>query len=367
LTEFSLETNARGDGVKAFTIRLNLFPDASFLATLKAAPKPSDESEAWSGIVDNDPNSDATFIIRRGAERDGEVVRRRPVIVGTVRTATRAFEIEPLPGTEYLVVREMDDDKFPECATGPEEAPDISKESVKEEDRVEVDDGSVIDVIVFYTPKARIGAGGTNAIKAKIDLAISQTNSALERSGITTRVRLKYKGVLNYHESGSLKTILQRLRSTDDDYMTSVHEFRDTFKADLVSLIVEKDSKCGIAGLMTSLSPNFKTRAFSVCARSCATSNYTFAHELAHNMGCCHDASNHSGSKIYPFAHGWRFVANGRVYRTIMSYRPGQRIKNFSNPTKTYGGVMTGKANRADNARVIRNTARTVANFRQED
>jgi hypothetical protein len=134
--------------------------------------------------------------------------------------------------------------------------------------------------------------------------------------------------------------------------------------------LIDNADYCGLAWQMTALSPGFESSAFSAVYWDCATGYYTFAHELAHNMGCQHDRENAAASGLYSYSYGWRFITTGNVTnRTIMAYAPGERAQRFSNPDVLYDGVPTGmpagQPNAANNALTINNAAYTVANFRQ--
>ncbi|MDB6038024.1 MAG: hypothetical protein JWM99_1865, partial [Verrucomicrobiales bacterium] len=60
----------------------------------------------------------------------------------------------------------------------------------------------VVDVMMLYTADARDGAGGTAAIKENIDRAMSEANQVFQNSQINARLRLVYKGAIDYYESG---------------------------------------------------------------------------------------------------------------------------------------------------------------------
>lgn len=95
-----------------------------------------------------------------------------------------------------------------------------------------------------------------------------------------------------------------------------------------------------------------------------------FAHELGHNQGCNHDRENEiSGCNASTYSYGYRVTGNnGVLYRTIMSYAPGQSIARFSNPDVTYQGVPVGvpigQPLESHNAQTINNTASIVDSFR---
>ena len=66
------------------------------------------------------------------------------------------------------------------------------------------DDGSVIDVMVVYTPLVRRREGGRAVVEALIDLFVAETNQANANSGVTHRVRLVLREEVDYIEDGDL-------------------------------------------------------------------------------------------------------------------------------------------------------------------
>ena len=159
--------------------------------------------------------------------------------------------------------------------------------------------------------------------------------------------------------SGS--SLLSAVRSPADGVMDEAHDLRDATGADLVAVISE--SGIGICGVAY-LAPESQGSGFSLTAQSCAIGNLTFAHELGHNQGATHDVDNAGGSyREYGF--GWRWTTTGgSLRRSVMAYSPGSRRPQFSNPDVLNGGVPTGVAGAADNARLIGETFPGVASFR---
>jgi hypothetical protein len=155
---------------------------------------------------------------------------------------------------------------------------------------------------------------------------------------------------------------------------------RDTSKADVVVLLV-RDSGL-YCGLADAIMANAST-AFSLVARSCATTNLTLGHEIGHLQGARHDLYvDPTLGSPYDYNHGHINLANRQ--RTVMAYddqcqntAPGTsctRVPYWSNPDKIYpapapqppsAGVPTGTLSRENNALVLSTTAATVANFRQ--
>ncbi len=222
-----------------------------------------------------------------------------------------------------------------------------------------------IDILVVYTAQARTAAGGTAGIITRIDSAISQSNIALSNSLAQTQLRLVHAAEIAYTETGVLGTELERLRGTTDGYMDDIHNLRNQYGVDVVALMtgLTDSAYAGVGYLMTPPGSWFATSAFSVTRQDQALF-YTFVHEIGHNLGCHHNPEDATGSAAYAYSYGHRFFANNVQYRTIMAYSPGTRIGYFSNPSVNYQSVATGITDQRDNARTIRNTAATVAAFR---
>jgi hypothetical protein len=116
------------------------------------------------------------------------------------------------------------------------------------------DSGSTIDVMVVWTRKAECNNYGLNSrctvnsatesrMRGLIDLAIEETNTAFDLSGIFTQLRLvhAYRDP-NYSErgNGDFYSYLEHVTYDDDGHMDSVHENRALYGADVVQMIVSK-------------------------------------------------------------------------------------------------------------------------------
>ena len=147
---------------------------------------------------------------------------------------------------------------------------------------ITVDDGSLIDVMVLYTPAAKILMGGRAGIEALIDLYVAQTNQAYANSGAFQRIRLVSREEADYIEAGEAHIDLERLKDDSDGYMDHIHALRETYAADLVHLIFARTEDYTFAGIANFEGP-FGT------AMAAPWGGLTFAHELGHNMGLLHD------------------------------------------------------------------------------
>lgn len=153
------------------------------------------------------------------------------------------------------------------------------------------DDGSVIDMMVVYTPAAAAMLGGVNYIEIAIEGAIALTNLSFQNSLITPRLRLVHMAQVQYTERPETGMDLDELTYLDGQ-MDEVHAWRDTYRADLVALVpgtpVAQRNYCGIAWLPSQPNPDL---GFSVTEALCIA-DITMAHEIGHNMGSGHDRAN---------------------------------------------------------------------------
>lgn len=314
-------------------------------------------AETWSGHVPGEPLSSVTLVLNGG------------VLQGTVRLLDGAYSIEPAAGGPGHLVRLVDT-----AATGGEidpllPPPDPAAPAAADVPPMAGDDGSTIDVAVFYTANARSAAGSDMAVQTRIALGISETNTAYANSGIAPRLRLVGAESTTYTESGDLGTDLNAFRVQGDGLMDEVHTRRNALGADMMVLIVgdAAGGACGVAYVMTSLSAGFASSAFSVTAYPCISPNYTFAHELGHNMGSAHAPEDGAGqASLYSYSFGYKNPSN--LFRTVMAYNcPSScpRVLHFSNPSVNYSGAPTGVTDQHDNERSINNAALTIANWRQ--
>ena len=365
-------------------LRLDLFPDLVLEGRQIRRHDLARGGFAWTGEVVADWN---------GQPRHGQVtlIVRDGRLYGSIRVTGHNLQIRPQASGHHLVY-EIDpalfedraDDFIPVDLGGAPE-PAASEPAVLGTD-------PIVDVLVVYTPAARAGAGGVEAMEALVALAQVETNTSYANSGIAQRLRIVAAEEVSYVESGSLGTDLSRLQLTGDGFMDGVHALRDTFGADVVSLWVESPG-CGIGYLMTTVSASFESFAFNVSRRSCATGNLTFGHELGHNMGARHDWYV-DDTAFSPFSYNKGFVHADvfdppSSWRTVMAYNnlcsdllgtSCSRLLYFSNPDVSIGGVPAGVAEGtstactegntsnppcdADNRKTLDNTASTVAAFR---
>ncbi len=359
------------------TFSLALMDDVRYDWVLDSVSPGPGGATVWSGHLKGFPLGQALILL------NGDL------LTGNVNTGKAVFRLRPIGGGVHLI-EELDHGAFPEELPPLEVPPTSLGEAAAPPGggfAPRADDGSQIDVMVLYTPAARAAEGGTAQIEALVNQAVAETNQAYQNSGVTPRLNLVYVAEVAYTESGSFNTDLERLQGTNDGYMDDIHALRDTYKADVVNLIIDDTQYCGLGYFMSSASSSFQARAFTVVARDCATGYYSFGHELGHNMGLQHDWYVDDDINQYPHSHG--YVNAGEGWRTIMAYNSEcrdtdnsycTRLQYFSNPNTTYNGdpmgVPPGTATNcvagdlghpacdAANYQVLNANASTVANFR---
>ena len=190
---------------------------------------------------------------------------------------------------------------------------------------------------------------------------------ALSNSQVNASLRLVYAGGVKYTESGDVSNDLLNLQQGVAG-LSGVSALRAKYGADLVSMWVgaESGSEAGQAFQPDSKSNAIAAYGFNVVEEQYATDNFTFAHEIGHNLGAGHDASDPTPRNI-PYAYGKTFTLGNYTVGDIMSNDGVERIPYYSNPNVSYQGVPTGNPDNsphpADNARVMNQFAPTVAAY----
>ncbi len=205
--------------------------------------------------------------------------------------------------------------------------------------------------------------------------AIDLTNESFINSNINYRIELAYAGLTNYTETGNTSsdysTSLSRFRSNGDGYMDEIHTLRNKYSADVCVLLVGNPAYCGLAYLHTSESSAFCI----VTAGTCATSNYSFGHEIGHLLGCRHDPYVDSNTTPFAYGHGYTYIGSNSAgsWRTVMAYSDYcsacgvscVRRGYWANPNVNYNGIPTGTVGANNTARVWNEQSNNIMTFRQ--
>ncbi|OQK17474.1 hypothetical protein AU255_06235 [Methyloprofundus sedimenti] len=221
-----------------------------------------------------------------------------------------------------------------------------------------------IDIMVLFTEGLET---------ARIKNLIEISNQAFKDSHVQIQLRLVHTQRVYYPYPTSNETALYDL-SFGRKTLTGFDALRITHGADLVSFIRPFDAEihkgCGLAWIGGAGGRKFNSaEAYSVVSNGIDDfhycTDYTFVHELSHNMGSSHDRENASYQGIFPYSYGHN--VDGQ-YGTIMSYSAAE-LGLFSNPGITCldqpCGVDVEQENPADNALSLNYAATAVAGFMQ--
>ena len=303
------EVRAQVESSAGGALRLHLFDDAVFEAVVTDTG-PTSAGYWLTGHLVGQELASVTLVV------NGEVV------AGTVRAPGGTYAIRWV-GNDLYAIRQLDPTAFlplesdvllPPAPPPPEPA---RVEPIRPPARSAVrpsaaaappaEDGSRIDILVVYTPAARVKYGGVRALWALFDLAITETNQAYADSAVIQRVHLAHAAEVSYVEGASSPaTILNHLTRPSDGYMDEVHALRDRYAADIVHLLAD-----GLGGGIAHLAvvrrgdaPSGRPQeAFNVAFNPAGG---LFAHENGHNMGLGHDRYDVRGGLLsvlpYPTA-----------------------------------------------------------------
>ena len=304
-------------------------------------------------------------------------------IQGVIETDEDVFTIETIGKQQYALIT-VDYSLLREACDDLHEESDRSSfdnvNSLNHDSDIKKDDDTIsspilrsaaaydckIRVLVLYTQNATSSPSVSN-IKNTILTAVALTNQSFVNSQINYQIELVYAGQTNYTESG-FYTDLYRFRTSGDGYMDEVHTLRNKYSADVCVLLINDTTYCGLApGIGVA-----ENMAFCVVSTrgTCATTNYSFGHEIGHLVGCDHDPLNESSNNLFAYGHG--YVHPSKTWRTIMAYKPENtnycpRLLYWSNPNVTKDGVPMGTVATHNNARVWNERSNTVMAFRQPD
>ena len=301
------------------------------------------DSATWRGKVQGYARSDATLSVVNGH------------MAGRVRIDADVYEIRPLAANE-IRLEKLDMDSFPACDGGLPLDPTLADAA-----QVPVDAGAAqaaaadegtprLDMLVLYTAAAE-AKEGAEQIPATVAAAVASLNTVFQNSQVNAEAVLVHAQRIEYTETGYAES-LQWLSS--DPHVAAL---RNRYAADMVSLLVDLDSSCGIGWVPRTNAENFNpATAFQVTGIDCAVGNLSFAHESGHNMGMEHNPENSSaaigqpyGPASYEHSFGHWVAGGANAFRTVMSYADPcgsafacPREEYFSNPYIDYLGNPTG-------------------------
>jgi hypothetical protein len=343
-----------------------------------------------------DPSTDALEGSIAGSDSPADrcdLVITGDEVVGDIQTESGRYRILPMRGGTHAVV-EIKPGAYPDDEGDIPLPPNLRSQrkgerSLWDDPRCDVPPFKTlgpIRIMVLYTPAAK---AETQNIDADITLIMKQLNGAFRKTGgnFTITAELAHSQEVDYVEADpteidgkqvyGVQIDLWRLSGQEPGYFSQIPALREEYKADIVHLLIghKEVNPCGI-GKMPSLDdfgPETRDQGFSLSDRDCAVNNYSFVHELGHNLGLNHD--RYVAGDVPATDYNFGYVMLPQAARTVMAYdhqcqdagSTCQRFGLYSTPGLRIRGVPIGvpfgEPNGAYNIEILCRTAPIVANY----
>ena len=190
----------------------------------------------------------------------------------------------------------------------------------------------------------------------------AQTNDAFINSGMPVRVTASGPVAANYTQSSYLGTDLTNLREPGSGMDSLLASWQSSGHDALALLVPDANGACGIGHLSQSVEVNTSFLSVSAMESGC---DYTFTHELGHNLSADHNPENGRAGDAFPWSYGHYVSGKGRTVMSYLNPCSGScpRKLQFSDPDNDllgYAGTPSGTAYR-DNDRSITDTSWAAA------
>ena len=209
-----------------------------------------------------------------------------------------------------------------------------------------------ITLLVAYTTASREAVGD---IERHIRRSVQETNQVYREGRIPIELVPVHLVEVTY-TMGDRMQDLRRLLDPDDGHLDGLHLLRNQYEADLIALVAENRTSTFNAAVMATP----ETAFVMVWWDGMGAPDYSLAHEIGHLQGARHAIQSDPLLEPFPYGHGFR----NDSLRTIMAGGAGELVPRFSGPDQRFDGVVLGDSSVADVARLLRESAVYLSNFR---
>jgi len=199
------------------------------------------------------------------------------------------------------------------------------------------DDGSVAEIIAFYSPAYRIAKGGTTNVINRILSDVALVNAIRQDSNIFSQVSVvHFEELPGYVEPAgdSDGNLGEQVPGYGNTYVYYMYDLRTQHNADIQAAWFDDWLRPGICGLGSLPGGSVKVHH----SGSCGITGYVLAHEIGHNFGCHHQISN-APEGGEPFVYGRGYVNS---FATVMYASASSSHDLYSNPDLDYFGYPIG-------------------------
>lgn len=262
----------------------------------------------------------------------------------------------------------------------------------------EIEDEITVDLLIVYSPAARMWAEGRQefgSIENLISQAMILSQGAFDNSAVSIELRLVRAEQVNFNETNDeFESTTDRLKNITakpdfnpwedegipDNQFLEIHDFRDESGADLVAGILDIGDTGGVAWRLPTVS-GVPELGFSLNRVQQVGFGFTLVHEIGHNLGLVHDRDSRSAAPagevggMFEYSAGFLWERSTlEKFQTIMSQIPQNldftTIQHFSNPIIFFQGDPTGTNSGnglgpANAALSLNQAKRAVAFYRQ--
>ena len=241
---------------------------------------------------------------------------------------------------------------------------------------VAANDVVVVDLMLLFTQNI-VDTFPDDMAQTLMEHLVFKANQTFFDSRIDMRLRLVHTQFVNYTNPSSIVALNQLRDALDDDPNTtidpslaSVASLRDSFGADVVSMIRTHDLNerevCGIAMFPNPI-VDYLVNVSNVGISGGSNCIDTFTHEIGHNFGAGHQRVN--GNSQGAESAAGALIVPGKFNTMMSSIGTGDINRDFglaifSNPEVTCASVSCGDAIRANNSATINHFSHANAALR---